>query len=96
MENRSSLPHKRAPRQTPYGDQYACRSRTHDQHPVHAGVGVGQATAVGVHGQRSAGAEPRIRSPPPLLGQHTDEVLRDMLGYGESEIKELRDKKVVA
>ena len=32
----------------------------------------------------------------PLLGQHTDEVLRDMLGYGESEIKELRDKKVVA
>ncbi|KAH8622559.1 Succinate--hydroxymethylglutarate [Alternaria alternata] len=48
------------------------------------------------HPVKYSRAEPRIRSPPPLLGQHTNEVLRDMLGYGESEIKELRDKKVVA
>jgi formyl-CoA transferase len=34
-------------------------------------------------------------TPPPLLGQHTDEVLREMLGKTESEIGELRAKKIV-
>ena len=28
--------------------------------------------------------------PPPLLGQHTDEVLRDLLGMGGTEIEKLR------
>lgn len=32
---------------------------------------------------------------PPLLGQHTDEVLGDMLGLGEAEITALRGKGVV-
>ncbi|MEW6763506.1 MAG: CaiB/BaiF CoA-transferase family protein [Pseudomonadota bacterium] len=32
---------------------------------------------------------------PPLLGQHTDEVLRDVLGRSESEIAALRDKGVL-
>ena len=32
---------------------------------------------------------------PPLLGQHTDEVLRDVLGLGEAEITALRNKGVV-
>jgi crotonobetainyl-CoA:carnitine CoA-transferase CaiB-like acyl-CoA transferase len=32
---------------------------------------------------------------PPLLGQHTDEVLGDMLGLGEAEIAALRGKGVV-
>jgi succinyl-CoA:(S)-malate CoA-transferase subunit B len=31
----------------------------------------------------------------PRLGQHTDEVLRDMLGLGDAEISELRAKKVI-
>ena len=31
-----------------------------------------------------------VRMPAPLLGQHTDEVLRERLGLGESEIAELR------
>ena len=31
-----------------------------------------------------------VKSAPPLLGQHTDEVLRTLLGYSEEEIAELR------
>ncbi len=32
---------------------------------------------------------------PPLLGQHTSEVLREVLGYDEAKIADLRDKGVV-
>jgi len=32
----------------------------------------------------------RIQSPPPLLGQHTDEVLRDILKMNETEIAQLQ------
>ena len=39
--------------------------------------------------------KPSIRSPPPTLGQHTDGVLAD-LGWGEGDIKELREAGVVA
>lgn len=35
-----------------------------------------------------------IRSPAPLLGQHTDEILQS-LGYGEAEIDELRKARIV-
>jgi crotonobetainyl-CoA:carnitine CoA-transferase CaiB-like acyl-CoA transferase len=56
----------------------------------------------------SAGKVPVIRSPmrfsgtpiehrmgPPTLGQHTEEVLRDVLGKPESEIGRLKDKGIV-
>ena len=33
---------------------------------------------------------------PPLLGQHTDEVLRDVLGIGDDEIAQLAQQKVTA
>lgn len=36
-----------------------------------------------------------VESPPPLLGQHTDEVLRDLAGYGDEEIKRLREKGAI-
>ena len=36
-----------------------------------------------------------IRSLGPTLGQHTDEVLRDLLGMGDDEIARLRERRVV-
>ena len=41
-------------------------------------------------------SEPSIRTPPPLLGQHTDEVLTDVLGMSEGDIGNLRKEGVVA
>lgn len=38
-----------------------------------------------------SGTPVQYRHHPPLLGQHTDEVLRDVLGYDEARIAELRD-----
>ena len=37
----------------------------------------------------------RIARPPPLLGQHTDEVLDEMLGRTPSQVGKLRDWKVI-
>ncbi len=37
----------------------------------------------------------RCDMPPPMLGQHTDQVLRDLLGHSEEEITALRDRGVV-
>jgi len=35
-----------------------------------------------------------VRRPPPMPGEHTEEILRD-LGYAEGEIRRLRDQRVV-
>jgi succinate--hydroxymethylglutarate CoA-transferase len=35
-------------------------------------------------------SKPSIRSPPPLLGQHTDEILSATLGFAHSKIRDLR------
>jgi succinate--hydroxymethylglutarate CoA-transferase len=40
-------------------------------------------------------SEPSIRSPPPTLGQHTDEILRQHLGMDDAQIRELRDKRII-
>ncbi|KAG0636640.1 CoA-transferase family III domain-containing protein [Tuber brumale] len=39
---------------------------------------------------------PGIRTPPPTLGQHTDEVLMDLLGLSSDAVGELRRDQVVA
>lgn len=40
--------------------------------------------------------KPSVRRPPPLLGQHTDEVLGSVLGYDAARIERLRADGVVA
>ena len=37
----------------------------------------------------------RTDLPPPLLGQHTDEVLRSMLNYPDAKLFELKGNKVI-
>lgn len=39
---------------------------------------------------------PSIRSPPPTLGQHTNEVLGEMLGMSGDEIEKLKADGVVS
>jgi formyl-CoA transferase len=44
---------------------------------------------------RMSGTPPVSRSAPPLLGQHTDEVLADLLGYSETRLAQLRERDVL-
>lgn len=41
-------------------------------------------------------ATPGVRTPPPTLGQHTDEILGNMLEYGEAEIAKLKAEGVIS
>lgn len=41
-------------------------------------------------------AIPGVRTPPPTLGQHTDEILSSVLDYGEADIARLKDEGVVS
>lgn len=41
-------------------------------------------------------SEPSIRTPPPLLGQHTDEILKDLVKLDDDEIESLNREGVVA
>ena len=36
-----------------------------------------------------------VRQPPPTLGQHTEEVLRELLGYSPSEVAEMRESGAI-
>lgn len=40
--------------------------------------------------------QPIVRTPPPVLGQHTNEVLGEHLGLSESDIAALKDQGVVS
>jgi crotonobetainyl-CoA:carnitine CoA-transferase CaiB-like acyl-CoA transferase len=46
--------------------------------------------AIGVDGSNAS-----YRSPPPKLGEHTESVLRDWLGYDEQAVLRLRDQKLI-
>ena len=41
-------------------------------------------------------SKPSIRTPPPLLGQHTDEILRDIVGMDDGAITSLKVEGVIA
>ncbi|KAL8732112.1 MAG: hypothetical protein Q9181_004065, partial [Wetmoreana brouardii] len=41
-------------------------------------------------------SEPSIRTAPPTLGQHSEEILAGILGLGKEEIRGLREKGVVS
>jgi len=47
------------------------------------------------HAIRFSDMEPRLRSPAPRLGEHTDAVLHDLLGMSTDEIGRLRDAGVL-
>jgi succinate--hydroxymethylglutarate CoA-transferase len=40
-------------------------------------------------------SKPSIRSPPPTLGQHTEEILADMLGMDPDTIQDLKSEGVI-
>lgn len=42
-----------------------------------------------------SGTPADVRHAPPILGEHTDEVLTSLLNYSNDEISSLRDKKVI-
>jgi formyl-CoA transferase len=44
---------------------------------------------------RMSATPPQVRSAPPTLGQHTDAVLREVLGYDDASIAALRGKSVI-
>ena len=48
------------------------------------------------HPVKYSRAEPKIRTPPPMLGEHTDEVLRELLDFDETQIQDLKTQKTVA
>ena len=41
-------------------------------------------------------SRPSIRTPPPMLGEHTDQILRDIIGMSEADIETLKREGVVA
>jgi len=44
---------------------------------------------------RLSNAPNGVRAPAPLLGQHTDAVMRDILGYSDAEIARLREDRIL-
>ena len=58
----------------------------------HPTAGPIQLVGVPVKYSRTPGS---IRLAPPTLGQHTDSVLKELCGYSEEKIAELRARRVV-
>ncbi len=62
---------------------------THWQHPLRADLRL-------VSSPMKLSATPvQTQRPPPLLGQHTEEVLRELLDCNDDRLSELKDRKVI-
>ena len=48
------------------------------------------------HPVKYSRAEPKIRTPPPMLGEHTNEVLKELLDLNEDDIQDLKAQKTIA
>ncbi|MCW2765973.1 MAG: Formyl-CoA transferase, partial [Nocardioides sp.] len=48
------------------------------------------------HAQKLLGTPNQITLPPPVLGEHTREVLSTVAGYTEEEIQQLADDRAIA
>jgi len=59
------------------------------QHPK-----AGQISQIGIP-MIFSDTRPEIRTPPPILGQHVEEVLGKLLGYDGKRIAELRNQGVI-
>jgi len=44
---------------------------------------------------RLSGTPIQYNLAPPLLGQHTDQILQQLLGYSDQQLAQLRDKKII-
>ena len=55
---------------------------------------IGRLRLTGIPVKYSA-AKPCIRRPPPLLGEHTDEILAGFLSLSSGEIRRLRDQQII-
>jgi crotonobetainyl-CoA:carnitine CoA-transferase CaiB-like acyl-CoA transferase len=59
------------------------------QHPI-----IGDLKLVGMP-YKFSGTPASVRRPPPMLGEHTDEILREDLGLDAAAVVELREQKVI-
>jgi len=44
---------------------------------------------------KMSGVEKQVYNPPPLLGEHSEEVLSRILGYSKERIDSLKEKKII-
>ena len=60
----------------------------------HPTAGSGKVPLIG-NPVKMAGTPPQYRLAPPTLGQHSDEVLKELLGFDEKQIQELKNEKTI-
>mgnify|MGYP003325874649 CR=1 FL=1 len=60
----------------------------------HHAAGSGKVPLIG-NPVKMSGTPPQYRLAPPTLGQHTEEVLKELLDYNEEQIQSLKDESIV-